>query len=386
MTNWKKWMGGALLLLPLWAFAQDDSKLQLSGYIKYLHTVNYQDFNEEWMAESLFHNRLNFKYYPHENLTGYLEIRNRFFWGDFIESIPIYKQFIDQDNGFVDLSFNVADGRSYLFNSTIDRFYLEYNKDKWMIHLGRHRVNWGQNLVWNPNDVFNAFSFFDFDYEERPGTDALRVQYYTSSTSAAEFVYELGETIDDMSFMGLYRFSRWNYDIQFLGGLVKNDIVIGTGWSGDIEGAGFRGEITYFHPKNQLNESNGQLVASISGDYTFTNRLYVHGGVLYNSIGSTEKVGMPNPAILTGTSAKSLTLSRGSLFGQIGYPVTPLFRADLAAIVNPFDGSFFVGPSLTYSLMQNFEVLFTGQLFDGESGSEFGDVGKLWFMRMRYSF
>ena len=35
------------------------------------------------------------------------------------------------------------------------------------------------NLVWNPNDLFNAFSFVDFDYEERPGSDALRIQKYT---------------------------------------------------------------------------------------------------------------------------------------------------------------------------------------------------------------
>ena len=34
---------------------------------------------------------------------------------------------------------------------------------------GRQRINWGQTFVWNVNDVFNAYSYFDFDYKERPG-------------------------------------------------------------------------------------------------------------------------------------------------------------------------------------------------------------------------
>jgi len=375
-----------LFFIPILAHSQEESKLQLNGYVKYLQTVNYQKFDEQWLTESLFHNRLNFKWYPTNNLRGYVGIRNRFFYGDFVETIPIYKDLIGQDNGIVDMSFNIADGQSYLLNTTIDRLYLEYNKNDWLVQFGRHRINWGQNLVWNPNDVFNAYSYFDFDYEERPGTDALRVQYYTSFTSSAEFVYQLGDNIDDMSFMGMYRFNKWSYDIQFLGGVVKTDVVIGAGWSGDIKGGGFRGEITYFHPKNNFINEKGQLVASISGDYTFSNSLYLQASILYNSTGATEKLGMPNFGIINETSAKTLTLYRGSLFGQIGYQITPLLRGDLASIVNPYDGSFFVGPSFTYSLSQNLELLFSGQLFGGETGSEFGDVGKLWYMRMKWSF
>ena len=50
----------------------------------------------------------------------------------------------------------------------------------------RQRINWGQTLVWNPNDIFNAYSYFDFDYIERPGSDAIRLQYYPDYSSAIE--------------------------------------------------------------------------------------------------------------------------------------------------------------------------------------------------------
>jgi hypothetical protein len=375
------------------AWAQDDgeSKFDFKGYLKYLTTVNFQEVNEDWITDNLFHNRLEFRYYPQKKWKFDLEMRNRLFYGEFVKlynSFPglNYADFIDRDNGFFDLSFNWAEGSSYVLNTTIDRLYIDYNSGKWQIRAGRHRINWGQNLVWNPNDVFNAYSYFDFDYEERPGTDAVRVQYFSGATSAAEFVYQLGDDIDDMSFMGLYKFSRWNYDIQFLGGQVKRDLVIGTGWSGDIKGGGFRGEFTYFHDKDSLSEPVGQLVASISGDYTMRNSTYLHASIIYNSKGSTGKAGMINPNILTQTSAKFLTLSRLDIFGQVSYPISPLWRADLASIVNPFDGSFFVGPGVGYSISDNMELLLFGQLFVGDEGTEFGGVGKLFYFRYKWAF
>jgi len=380
--------------LPFDSIAQDDapSKVDFKGYLKYLTTVNFQDVNDEWITDNLLHNRLELRYYPNEKWKFDVEVRNRLFYGQAVtlyntsDSLPGYSKLIGMDNGFFDLSYNWASGTSYLLNTTIDRMFIDYTSGKWQIRAGRHRINWGQNLVWNPNDVFNAYSYFDFDYEERPGTDAVRVQYYTGSTSAAEFVYQLGDNMDDMSFMGLYKFSKWNYDIQFLGGQVKKDLVIGTGWSGDIKGGGFRGEFTYFHDKDSLSNPIGQLVASISGDYTLPSSLYFHASVLYNSKGTTGKAGIPNPNILIETSAKYLTLSRLDLFGQISYQITPLVYGSVASIVNPFDRSFFMAPSVTYSLADNLELLFIAQLFNGDTGTEFGGIGKLFYFRFKWAF
>jgi len=375
------------------AYSQEDgeNKFDFKGYLKYLTAANFQEVNSTWITDNLLHNRLEFRYYPNENWTIDLEMRNRLFFGqqvtllNSLDSID-YPGFIQDDGGFFNLSYNWASGASYVLNTTVDRFFVDYTSGNWQVRAGRHRINWGQNLVWNPNDVFNAYSYFDFDYEERPGTDAVRIQYYTGFTSAAEFVYQLGNDMDDMSFMGLYKFSKWNYDFQFLGGQVKRDIVIGTGWSGDIKGGGFRGEFTYFHDKDSLSNPVGQLVASISGDYTFPNSLYLHASFIYNSKGSTGKAGMINPNILRETSAKYLTLSRMNLFGQISYQISPLWRGDFASIVNPYDGSFFIGPSAIYSLADNMELLFIAQLFSGDEGTEYGGIGKLFYFRLKWAF
>jgi len=374
-------------------FSQDlePSKFDTKGYLKYLSSVNFQDVDETWITDQLLHNRLEFRYYPNEKWTVDFETRNRLFFGQqvtLLNNIDTldYPSFITDDGGYFDLSYNWAVGKSYILNTTIDRFFVDYASGNWQVRAGRHRINWGQNLVWNPNDVFNAYSYFDFDYEERPGTDAVRVQYFTGFTSAAEFVYQIGDNIDEMSFMGLYKFSKWNYDIQFLAGQVKRDIVIGTGWSGDIKGGGFRGEFTYFHDKDSIGETKGQLVASISGDYTFPNSFYLHVSAIYNSRGSTGKAGIINPTILRETSAKFLTLSRMDFFGQISYQISPLWRGDVASIINPFDGSFFVGPGAAYSLSDNMELLLFGQVFVGDEGTEFGGIGKFIFLRYRWAF
>ena len=377
---------------PVFGQEEDVTKFEFKGYLKYMTTVNFQKIDEDWITDNLLHNRLEFRYFPSDRWKFDLEMRNRLFYGEFVKlynsADPLngYDYLIDQDNGFFDMSINWASGTSYVLNTTIDRFFMDYTAGDLQIRAGRHRINWGQNLVWNPNDVFNAYSYFDFDYEERPGTDAVRVQYFTGTTSSAEFVYQLGENVDKMSFMGLYKFSKWQYDIQFLAGQVKSDIVIGTGWSGDIKGGGFRGEFTYFHNKDSLSSPVGQLVASVSGDYTFPNSLYLQGAILYNSKGTTGKAGIPNPNIIRETSAKYLTLSRMDLFGQASYMISPLWNAGFATIANPYDGSFFLAPSIAYSLSENLELLLMTQIFTGEPGTEFGGIGKLFYFRMKWSF
>jgi len=290
--------------------AQEDSKFTAKGYLKFLQTVMTEDISKDWYVDNLIHNRIDTKWYPTDKFTAAVEFRNRIFYGASINLFPGYEDYIGKDPGYWDLSWNLATGDSYIFNTTLDRVWIDYTSGDFQARLGRQRINWGQNLVWNPNDVFNAYSFFDFDYEERPGTDALRMQYYTSYTSQAEFVYQIGDSIQSMSFAGNYRFNKWNYDFQFLGGYVKNDAVFGTGWSGDIKGGGFRGEFTYFHSLYDSVDSKSQLVGSISGDYTFRNSLYLHAAAIYNSKGATGNISIDDSfLLLRSVSAKYLTLS-----------------------------------------------------------------------------
>ncbi|MCF8297544.1 MAG: hypothetical protein K9J13_08390 [Saprospiraceae bacterium] len=374
------------VLITMSTNAQEkEKKWTLNGYVKDMQTA-WVDTASNLITDNLIHNRLNFKWYPNDKFNFTLEARNRLMWGTITNLIPNYDSILNIDRGFLDLSETVLSSDAALLHTMVDRLYFDYTNGNLNVRLGRQRINWGIDLVWNPNDVFNSFSYFDFDYEERPGTDALKVQYYTGMTSSMEFVYKIDDDIDKMAFAGMYKFNKWGYDFQFLSGLVQKDIVAGTGFSGHIKGAGLNGEATYFHPKENISDTNGILVAGISANYSLKNGLMFNAGMLYNSNGTTGNAGGTNILMNSELSAKRLTNARISTVASLSYPITPLFGGSFAIMYNPNDKSAFVGPTFTYSLANNVEFMTSAQIFTGKDATEFGDYGEIFFIRFRYSF
>lgn len=373
--------------------ANAQSNLSLNGYIKelgmYYKPVGSIPISETDSLGYLFlnqiHNRLNLRWYATNELTFAVEARNRLFFGQMIRKFPDYQESINNDGGYFNVGTIIISGDSWFLHSMLDRAWVDYTKEDWQIRVGRQRINWGINLVWNPNDIFNTFSYFEFDYEERPGTDAVKIQYYTGATSSAELVYKIGRSTDETAIAGMYRFSKFSYDFQFLGGWAGRDYVVGGGWAGDIKGGGFRGELSWFIPRNKNIESDEAFVASISGDYSFQNSLYLHTGVLYNSTGVLGPAGGRN-FFDSNLTAKMLSMGMFNLFGQISFPFTPLFSGDFSTMINPSDGSSFLGPALTYSLGNNWELMVNGQLFLGKTGTEYGDFGKAIYGRIKWAF
>src|SRR5665811_1526903 len=206
--------------------------LTLSGYISTIQSVMFDSLSGPFVNENIIHNRLNLKGYVNENITFAAEFRNRLFTGDMVRSGLSYPEITGKDQGWVDMSWNILNEQSFFLNSTIDRLWMDFNYGKFQARVGRQRINWGQTLVWNPNDIFNAYSFFDFDYVERPGSDAVRLQYYPNFSSSVEFAVK-ADYKNDITAAALYRFNKWGYDIQLLTGYVNSeDIVAGAGWSG----------------------------------------------------------------------------------------------------------------------------------------------------------
>jgi hypothetical protein len=288
----------------------------------------------------------------------------------------------------MDLTKQWASDSSYYIITNIDRAYLSFTHNNLEVIAGRQRINWGTNLVWNPNDIFNTFNYFDFDYVERPGCDALKMQYYTGMASSVQLAWKV-DSDNKHTIAGMYRFNKWNYDFQLLGGVMRDDIVVGAGWSGDIKGAGFNGEATWFVPYEIPKGSDhySVLVASAGANYTFPNSLYIHASAIYNSDGTTGKAYTGNAIIIDrDISAKTLTPSRMEIFGEVAYQITPLIRGTMAGIINPYDGSAFVGPSVDISLTDNIGLLLIGQLFAGEERTEYGNLGQLLYGRLKWNF
>lgn len=381
-----------LIVLAISAQAQEGAtkprRTSLNGYLKFLQTVQFRQIDEDWSTDNIFHNRLNFKWYPASNLTFNAELRTRLFYGETVKRFPRYSEIIDSDAGYVaDLSAIIAKGQSYFIHSALDRVNLDWSHEKWQVKVGRQRINWGQNFVWNPNDIFNAYSFFDFDYEERPGSDAVLVRYYSGVTTSFSFATAFGRDWDDYKIAAMYRWNSNNYDYQVLTGKVGTDYALGVGWSGQIKTAGFKGEITWLEPFDDFLGGETALVAAVSADYTFPSTLFLHSEMIYNSYAQAiNPMGMGLNLLTESRSPKTLTFTELSWFNEGAYQITPLLKAGLYSIYNPVEGSFFLGPNAELSISDNVYLLFMGQLFFGSSDSVYGDLGYFNYLRLKWSF
>lgn len=362
---------------------EKEQKLFLSGYVKNLNEFSFIDKLDQLQWTTLLHNRLNFKYTPSDEFKIRLEIRNRLFYGESVKNTAGFSEIIARDGGIVDMSWNIIDDGNMIFNTTIDRALVNYTKGNWDVTLGRQRVNWGMNLAWNPNDIFNTYNILDFDYEERPGSDAIRVQYYLGDFSKIEVASKKGSSEDDYIIAALYKFNKWSYDIQLITGVYQKDWVMGAGWAGNLKNAGFKGEVSYFIPYENYFNSENVLSASVSVDYGFKKGLYLNSSVLYNS-GADDSSGNFESLLYTNLNAKNLMPYKYSAFLQLAKEFTPIFRGAFSTIYSITNDSLIVMPSLDYSLATNWELNFTGQSFF--QLDDYETLGNSLFVRLRWSY
>lgn len=373
------------------AFSQSDStkkwtdKFYVSGYIKYMNTNSFVNL-DTIITDNLFHNRVNIKYYPNHNITFSLDFRNRLFYGETVEMTPHYADFIGKDNGDLDLSFNLFTSPSLILNTTIDRANIEWSKGKWNVRLGRQRINWGINMAWNPNDLFNAYNFIDFDYQERPGSDALHIQYFHKPMSQFELAYKPGKDLDHSIIAGLYKFNKKRFDFQIIGANYLTDLTLGTGWAGNLFQAGFKGEISYFQPKQNFSDTLGVLVISTSFDLTLNNGIYLNVSGLYNSGSSKGSDLSTFQATFNNLSAKNLMPTPFTILGQISGAFSPIFGGGMTAMYLPAINGLFLIPTLNYSILENWDIDFVGQLFFANYPSKFTNVSNSVFFRLRWSY
>lgn len=381
------------------SFAQLPST-EVYGYAKYLFGSTKYPIYSERLNDNLIHARLNTRWYPLSSLTAALEFRFRAYYGDSVDKIPDFTDQIKTHHQFTNLDavlWNKGKSLGYL---ETDRLWLDWVKGNFEVTLGRQRIAWGTSWVWNPTDLFNPQSPLDFDYEELPGTDAVRFQYYTGPVTKVEAAVRPAKTMDKVIAAGLISLNKWNYDFNIIGGVKENRWVLGGGWSGDILDAGFRGEFTltqksqlipkygllhqfvpYYEPLSAFNNPVFSFV--LSGDYTFPNTFYIHTEVLYYNNGKTTNTGLYQ---LEATELGMLSASRWSIYQEFSYDITPLIRGSLFGIFNPDDKSYVIVPSASYSIITNLDLYAIALLFDGDNLTQYGDYGSSLFLRIKYSF
>ena len=357
--------------------AQDTSAfkpaMQASGYLKFLNSASWVKDIDQLVTNELLHHRLNLQAELERHTTMKVGMRNRFFYGEAVKLQPDLGSIVDVDTGRVRMSVLWVDEPGAVLLTTFDRAVLSHRRAKWEAHIGRQRINWGINNVWNPNDLFNAFNYLDFDYEERPGSDAVRALWFPSPEGTLELAYARGTGPDDHIGAALYKFNRRKYDYQVLAGLYRSDLVLGGGWAGHIRDAGFKGEASWFLPRDNPLDGSGVLTASVMADRTFGGNWYLSASYLYNSLGSSL-LDLNDPILGQPLSAKRLLPFEHAFFAGADKAFSPITAMDMAVLYSPYLNTLLLFPSFRWNVSECFDLDLVIQ-------SLWNDAGPVWNMR-----
>jgi hypothetical protein len=365
-------------------FAQINVKADFRGYLKELGSLGISNNLQTLHYDNIIHHRLESKFKLGNNFEFQADVRTRLFNGWTVENTPGYGDFLSNDPGYIDLSHTFIDSEHAVLNSSIDRLHLSYLRGPWEVHVGRQRINWGKTMVWNPNDLFNAYAYLDFDYEERPGTDAIYGSYSWSYASSVEAGYKLGHSFDESVLAMMYRGNIGDYDVQLIAGNYYKQLALGLGWSGYISTAGMKGEFTYFAPRKQIFAESGHVTASLGGDYMFPNSLYTSVELLYN--GGWKKAANPVAQLTQPPSADDLYIAKTGYFLNTSYTLTPLTTIS-GGVMGSFDRNLIIFiPQITHSLSNNLDFLVLAQLLKGSALSNITETPNVLFFRLKWSY
>jgi hypothetical protein len=373
-------------LVTLSVQAQDSAnpskKITFSGYVKILQGGTFNNKFSELIGSDLVHNRINIKWKPSTSVTADAEFRNRLYWGEEVRSTPGFSSLLRNDNEYLNLQKAWISNNSLVLHTNTERLYLDVHHDLWYARFGRQRINWSMTTGWNPNDIFNTYSFLDFDYEERPGVDAALFRYTFGKAFSTELAYAQTGNKKGSTVGGKFVFNKWNYDMQFIAGIYKCNPTLGAGWAGNVKDAGFKGEMQYFFREG---DSSGHFNAALEGDYMFKKGWYVNLGFLFNSRGLSVPV-LGWDSINLNISPENLMPTKWNILISSAKEFTPLLSVNMSLLYSPGTNLLIFFPSVNYNLVTNLDISLYWQSFYTEIKSNLESMGHRCFIRLKWSF
>ena len=355
---------------------------KLKGYLKELVYLQLDKGFVHAYPTNLLHQRLNFSWKAGTHFNTAAELRNRLYWGDEVRLTPGFSAFLNNTNEQVTASVHWMETGNAVLHTNVERLWMEYANTRWNIRLGRQRINWAMASIWNPNDIFNTYNFIDFDYEERPGIDAIRIRYFIKELSYAEAAFSIGKT-NDKNVAGIrYFFNTKGFDGQVNAGYYRGCYTAGLAWAGSIKAFGFKGEIQHLS-KHELD--NSQTNIAIEWDYMHKIMGYWALSFLWNSNGIKQPV-KDWEAINLSLSPRNPMPTALNLFLNANKKITPLFNASLSVVFAPITNILILMPTLSYNITNALDVNLVGQSFFAETHSEFSAISHRSFLRLRWSY
>jgi hypothetical protein len=374
-----------LFLIPVLSTAQDSSlvnkNIQFNGYLKTLPAWNIPANMNQPQLTQIFHNRLNIQIKISDHFYSGISFRNRIIWGDEVKQNPKYDQFLRNRQDLLNLSVVWLKKPDLIIHSNTERLWTEYRRDKWNLRVGRQRINWSMTATWNPCDLFNVYNFLDVDYEERPGTDALKFSYLIKNMSSIEVAYAPGKNVNQTIAGIRYTFHKRKTDFQLLAGSYKRRWSIGGGWAGSLGETGWKTELQYYVSRGA---EKGHLNITTELDHVLKKGWYFNLGMLYNSTGIDRRI-LKMDTLQFEFTPLQLMPTKFNLIISSAKEINPAFSFTSSILYSPNSDLLIVLLGLKWTISNMFDSDFIWQSFFVRT-DDFKAMNHRGFIRVRWSF
>lgn len=291
----------------------------------------------------------------------------------------------DDSRRVMNLTHTFNDSGEGVALQRLDRFYVAYHADDWVVRLGRQAVSWGNGLVYSAMDFFNPFDPAAIDKEYKTGDDMIYGQYLLRGGDDLQLVLvgrrdpDTGDVESDESTLaGKYHGFVAGFEYDALVSRHFGDTVIGFGGNHAVGGAIWRGDLTVTRTDNDFIPL---LVTSMSWSWNwgsknvsglmeyFYNGFGIAGGE-YSVAGLAAKPELTDRLV----RGELFTLGRNYLVASTLIELNPLFLLTPAIFASLDDPSALLQLVGQFDLLQDLQLLTAVSIPVGAPGTEYGGV------------
>jgi len=290
-------------------------------------------------------------------------------------------------NRWVDLTWNIEDGRRHQSFHRLDRAAVQWRPGDWSVTLGRQAVSWGSGIVFQPMDLFSPFSPTVVDRDYKSGEDLLLVDRLLPNGHDLQLLHVVrrdnkGHVTGDASSTG-FKWHGYAGDVEFEGMLGRHydEDVVGLSLRLPVGQALLRTDVIATSFESATGDKQWRVSGIVNADMTFMlgeRNGYAFAEYFYNDWGVSS---LPQN-ILDLPQALQERLARGEIFNLMREYVAlgasiewhPLVRQTLTVISNLHDGSSLLQMLVGYD-PDDHQSLQLGWIEPlGRAGDEFGGV------------
>lgn len=289
------------------------------------------------------------------------------------------------------LTWTVAEEPTVDMRGQVEWAYAAYQLDRITVSLGRQPVSLGRGRLWSPEDLVSTFALTEVDTEYKPGADALRLDWSPSSQTTLTALVAFGELDQDDDFEATRRGTtalaklKHGFDhveLGLIGGLVRNDVMLGYDAFWDFGSFDTYGELTVTWVRDDslsspaVSQRSVPVMRALAGaTLRPVSKVMITPELFYSGFGAPSPDGYLDVA-----SSERVGIGEQTTLGQlyagsaIDWEVHPLLHLDAAVVSNLRDPSALVSLGLAHDVAANARVIAGAYAPLGERPTQSGPV------------